>query len=391
MPKPKVLFEAGPMVDVKKTGVGFYVSRLITSLGSHYGDKLELNGYYFDFLHHNHKEPPAIDGVSFSAISLVPGKLLSLFRRLGLQPFLEFFTTKSSDIVFFTNYVALPLLRKRKMALAIYDLSYLDMPQYTQAVNLLFMQRFCSRSIRRADLIITISEFTKERLLHHFPDLQAKIVITPIPPDEIKITSDGILNERLTSLGITPHSYLLFISTLEPRKNVQNLVKAYAELPADIRDKYALVLSGGKGWKDEGILAEIVSQQAKGLNIITTGYISEEEKHALYTNASVFVMPSHYEGFGMPILESMQYNLPVACSDIAVFHEAAGEAAVYFDKNSPAAIAETLTNLLGDQTLQQKLIASGQQQVTAFDWSQNATIVYNAFTELTKTSNDGAL
>jgi glycosyltransferase involved in cell wall biosynthesis len=381
MPKPKILFDASPMMDVKKSGVGYYVGHLFSSLGEHYGNKLQLTGYYFDFLGHGHKAPPTLKGATFQKIWLMPGKLLSVCRRLGFQPFLELFTQRNADIVLFTNYVSLPMIRKKRSALVIYDLSFLDHPEYMQTINLEYLKRFCAPSIRRADLIITISEFTKQRLLHHFPDLKAPIIITPIPPVETD-TTPVPLDERLTDLGIQAQKYLLFVSTLEPRKNVQNLIKAYVTLPKQIRNEYALVLAGGKGWKDEEIHEDIKTQQDAGANIILTGYISETEKKALYSQASLFVMPSHYEGFGMPILEAMQYGIPVACSDIPIFREVAGNAAEYFDKDDATSISNTLHNVLTNGSRRKRLKQASAEQLDKFSWEDIAKNVYTALRKL---------
>lgn len=381
MRTPKILFDASPMMDTTKSGVGYYVDYLFTSLGEHYGDKLQLTGYYFDLLGHGHKISPVVNGLRFHKIWLVPGKLLSLTRRLGFQPFLELFIQKSADIIVSTNYVSLPTIRKSKSALAIYDLSFLDHPEYLQQVNLTYLQRFCPASICRADMIITISEFTKQRLLHHFPDLKADIVITPIPPVASAI-SDTTLSDRLVALGIVERAYILFVSTLEPRKNILSLLKAYSLLPEATRKQYSLVLAGGKGWKNQDILAEIDRLQQQGYSIIMTGYVSDQEKHSLYSNAACFVMPSHYEGFGMPILEAMQYGLPVACSDIPVFHEAAGDGAVYFDKDNPSDIATSLSRVLSEPELREHLSTAAVKQLTHFSWKNNAKVIFDALDKL---------
>jgi glycosyltransferase involved in cell wall biosynthesis len=378
MKKARILFEAGPMVDSKKTGVGYYTSSLFSTLGVVNDPKFELTGYYFNFLSKNNKQPPALPHVGFHKIWLIPGKLLSVCRRLGFQPYIEFFMAKRVDLFFFTNYVSLPTLRQAKKALVIYDLSFLDCAEYTQEKNLEFLQNFCPPSIRNADILVTISEFTKQRLMHHFPDLKSDIVITPIPPLELGDESTA-LSDKLKKLGVSPAKYILYLGTIEPRKNILNLVRAYALLPAAVQNEYALVLAGGNGWKNEATLVEIANLRAKGIKIITTGYITEQEKGALYTHATCFVLPSHYEGFGMPILEAMQYKLPVTVSDIPVFHEVAGDAASYFDKDSPSAIAKSVLALIQDNELREMLNLKSAEQLKKFSWDANAKLILEAF------------
>jgi glycosyltransferase involved in cell wall biosynthesis len=377
-----VVFEASPMVDNQKTGVGYYVDRLMRAMSENESQAIRLDGFFFDFFGRRGKKAPALPRVRFHKIRFSPGKLLSACRRLGFQPPLEFFIPRGSDVVLFTNYVSLPLLRRRKTALVVYDLGYLDHPEYIQPKNLAYLQRFCSRSIRTADLIVTISEYTRQRLLHHFPDLTARIIVTHIPPAPLTPQAPSILPPSLAKKGVMHKKYILYVGTVEPRKNIQNLIEAYVHLPAKTRSQYSLVLAGGKGWRDDAILTDIAQKQADGFRIIQTGYVTDVEKVALYENAACFVLPSHYEGFGMPILEALSHGIPTAISNIQVFHEVAADAAVYFDKDNPQDIAETITNLLSNTALQQKLVVAGKKRLATFSWEKNSRIVAEALRNL---------
>jgi glycosyltransferase involved in cell wall biosynthesis len=379
--KAKILFEAGPMLDSKKTGVGYYVEGIVHSLAESYGEQVNLLGYYFNFLHRNPDKVRSDANVSYREIKFTPGKLLSLCRRLHFQPFLEIFIRENAEIVWFTNYVSLPMIKKQRNVLTVYDTSFLDVPEFTQEVNLAYLKRFCPPSIERADLIITISEFTKGRLQALFPNLQAPIIVTPIPPQPVS-TASGELPDRLTSLGVQPKSYILYLGTIEPRKNLIKLIEAYHTLQDEVKSQYALVLAGGKGWKDEAILAAVAGHKDLGDSIILTDYVSEIEKHALYANASCFVLPSHYEGFGMPILEAMQYGIPTAVSNLPVFHEVASDGVLYFDKESVRSISGTLQKILSNPVIQAELIQVGFRRVRSYSWKQNADKVYAAFNEL---------
>lgn len=378
MANRKVLFEASPMLDKHKTGVGYYVEYLTRALAD--SGEIDLEGFYFDFFGRNRKKGPMLPHTRFRRIFLIPGKLLSLARRFGWQPPLEMFVRSRADITLFTNYVSLPVLKKTKVALVVYDLSYLDHPEFTQERNLAFLNTFCSDSIRKADLIITISDFTKQRIVSLFPNLSAEIIVTPIPPLPLKqyVKNDLILNNH----NLTAQHYILYLGTIEPRKNIEKLIEGYALLPANIRSKYPLVLAGGKGWKDGAIRNTIELYRNRGYTIVTTGYISDEEKDSLYRNAVCYVLPSHYEGFGMPILEAMQYQLPVVVSDIPVFHEVAGDAAYYFNKDNAQSIADTLSRCLADSPQQAQRMKRQQAELNKYSWRQNADIVIDAFESL---------
>ncbi|HUP26104.1 MAG TPA: glycosyltransferase family 1 protein, partial [Candidatus Limnocylindrales bacterium] len=206
---------------------------------------------------------------------------------------------------------------------------------------------------------------------------EEKFVMTPIPP----IPKGSGRGFNLADIGVKG-KYILFVGTLEPRKNVLNLVKAYEQLPSVQRDNYQLVLVGGTGWYMEETMEYISRLQDKGIAIITPGYISNEAKAALYEHASLFVLPSHYEGFGMPILEAMDYGIPTAVSDIEVFHEVAGNASLYFDKDSPASIAGAMARVLTNPALQKELVAKGRERLQAYSWQKVAQSVYESIRQI---------
>lgn len=372
MKKEKIFLEAGPMVNHYKSGVGYYVEGLIRSIAAENRGNFDLSAFYFNFLGLNKQTVNDIKDISFHRIWIVPGKIISLCRKFGFQPFFELFTLTKTDMVFFTNYVALPLLRRKtKIGLIVYDMSFLDAKEYVQEKNLKHLKKFAPKSILTADLIVTISEFTKSRVLHYYPELRAKIIVTHIPPVSTNRKRTP-LPSSLKKIGVKKGKYILYVGTIEPRKNIEGLVKAYAQLnPLELKE-YSLVLAGGKGWKDSGILEEIDRQQRKGLKIIKTGYITDTERDSLYQNASCVVLASHYEGFGMPIIEAMQYGIPIAISDIAVFRETAGEAAIYFNKDSVEDISEKISRILRDKKLRSKLINNGFEQLKKYSWKENA-------------------
>lgn len=381
MNKLRVLFEAGPMVDKRKTGVGYFVDYLIQSLAK--TNSVNLTGYYFDFLGKNKTPTPNLKNTLFEKISLIPGKTLSVTRRLGWQPPLGFFTrTSHYDVTLFTNYVSLPTSPSSKVALIVYDLGFIDHPDFTEQKNLTYLESFSTKSIRSADLIITISEFTKKRIKELFPHITCPIIVTPIPPVSPPPYPLEKESSILKKFSLNRHKYILYLGTIEPRKNLKNLIIAYSLLPEKIRSTHPLVLAGGKGWKDEEIRQAISEYQSKGYNIITTGYITDEEKAVLYNNTACFTLPSHYEGFGMPILEAMQYSAPVAISDIPVFHEVAGQAAVYFNQDDPDSIAREISRLIDDTKLRQKLAKQQVKELTKYSWESNANLVVDAFQAL---------
>lgn len=382
--RPDILYEATPAVAAKRSGVGYYTEHLLSSLIQFAGSRYTTIPFFFNFLGKNAINSPAVVQNDNYQIKYFPGRALSLLRRLRLTIPFSFLVRHRADIVLFTNYVALPVASRTKVALIVYDLSFLDHPEFTEPKNLLYLKKFCIPSIDRADVLITISEFSRQRLLHFFPEAShKKIVVTPIPPPPLPRSLQNLnLQDRLVHKGIQKKGYILFVSTIEPRKNISRLIEAYQLLPQPIRSQYSLVLVGGKGWQDQEISGRIKSALAAHYSIILTGYVSEEEKNALYANAACFIMPSIYEGFGMPILESMQHATPCAVSDIDVFREVAGSGAVFFDPYSPRDIADKVAQLLTNKGLQQEITTHYSHELEKYSWEKNIWALRAEFDDL---------
>lgn len=377
MNKPiEVLFDATPLLG-NKSGVGIYTENLVRALANEYPDQIRLTGFYFNFLgRKNIAFNIGLPNVNLRPIRFFPGIFLPvLARRFGMQIPLELIVPRRYDIQLFTNFISLPTLRKTPQLLAVHDLGCFDHPEFVQEKNLAYLQRLLPSSIKRARRLITISKFTKERIIHVLHKKPEDILLTPIPPSPKHSTHEP-LSQRLLELGIEQYKYILYVGTIEPRKNIEGLIEAVTILHQTSDVGMPLVLAGGKGWKDQAILTKVSSAQATGTSVIITGYISEEEKAELYSNALLFVLPSHYEGFGMPLLEAMSYGIPVAASDIAVFHEVAEDAALYFDKDSPEDIALKIKTIVSDRAVLSRLTTLGIKNLDRFDWKDIAKDVY---------------
>lgn len=370
-----ILFDANPLVNGKKTGIGYYTHGLIQALADTYPNDLQLVGHYFNFLgSKDGSELPKAPNITYKQSRLLPGKLISITRRFGFQPPLEIFFRQRGDVALFANFFCLPSIFRIPRVVAIHDLCYVDVPQYVAEKNRKFLTQFVPDSIKRSKKIITISDSTKRSIMKHYGVPEDRFIITPIPPT----ARPKHIETNLTKLGINK-KFILFVSTLEPRKNVINLVKAYELLPQKLKENYQLVLAGGIGWYMEETMAYVNKLQSSGGQIVITGYVSDEERAGLYSNASLFAFASHYEGFGMPILEAMDYGLPTAVSDIPVFHEISGNnGSIYFNKDNPESIAAAISEVLSNPKKRQILSSNGSKIVKAYRWENVAKTVHAA-------------
>lgn len=360
--KIKILFDAGPIVNGAKTGVGYYTYHLVETLAQNHPE-WEFVGHYFNFMGRKHVQLPAGPNVRYRTSRLMPGKVLAICRRLGFQLPFELLIKTRGDVALFPNFVSLPCIFPIKKVVTIHDLGYIRLPEYVQKANRKFLKRFVGPSVKQADLVLSVSQFTKQEIAEYYHIPEDKILVTPIPPVTNSVTADkGKLK--------LPAKYILFLGTLEPRKNYMQLVEAYRLLPAKLKKEYGLVLAGGFGWFNEEALAKVRAYIKQGDNIVLTGYMSDAEREYVYSNAGIFAHASHYEGFGMPVLEALQHKLPAALSDMLVFREVAGDAAIYFNQNSTDSVKQSLEQLLTDKQLRQSLRANIPARLELFDWDK---------------------
>jgi len=214
---------------------------------------------------------------------------------------------------------------------------------------------------KKAQRIIAISESTK-RGLHRLLGIDAK-KIQVIYPGRTGFPKGGLLPRALK-----PKHYILFVGTIEPRKNLKNLLKAYSLIPIALRDKYPLVIVGGKGWNTQKELQEI--GKTEGVNWL--GYMSDADLGALYKNAYIFAYPSLYEGFGLPVIEAQQFGVPVVTSNLSSLPEACGDGGVLVDPESPKGIAKAIEHLLKDKKLYSVLSKKALANAQRFSWEKAA-------------------
>lgn len=295
-----------------------------------------------------------------------------LFKRTGWAPAYDLVALRKYDAFIFFNFVAFPLRRQTKNLLVIYDLSYIDHPEFTAPKNLVYLKKFVPRSIKQADKIITISQNSKREITEHYnvPDKKITIVNPAVDHSIFKPQSRTAVQKVLRKYKINK-PYILSVCTLEPRKNLIGALKAFELLPDDIKAGYSLVLVGGKGWLD-GELESKYNELAGKYSLAKTGYVPDEDLPALYSGASAFVYPSFYEGFGMPPLEAMACGTPVITSDNTSLPEVVGQAAIMVKAEDTDNLARQIQRVLEDEKLAGSMRTKGLAQAHKFTWQKSA-------------------
>lgn len=284
--------------------------------------------------------------------------LYGLTKKLSVNP------QKLS--VFFSPTHYLPLFNSVPSVIAILDVSYLHFPDLFNKKDLYQLKIWGGYSIRKAQKIITISEASKSDIIKLYGVSEAKIeVVYP----GLKIAKSNKMNkEELREKYGIGKDFVLFVGTLQPRKNITRLIEAFSKMK---KGDLELVIVGKKGWQYEEILAAPqkfgVSERVKFLHEVT-----DEDLPAFYQNALFFILPSLYEGFGLPVLEAMGYGCPVITSDVSSLPEAGGDAALYVDPENVSDITKKMDELADDEKTRSEMVEKGKKQAAKFSWEDAA-------------------
>ncbi|RWE04193.1 glycosyltransferase family 1 protein [Mesorhizobium sp.] len=249
----------------------------------------------------------------------------------------------------------------------IHDLVWLHAPETMRARTLIGERLLMKPALRKADVVVADSTATATALMRAFPWLRSPV--RTVAPGTAALPAPGDVSS-LQPLGIT-RPYALFVGTLEPRKNLANLITAYGLLPAGTRSSCDLVIVGGKGWKQTR-LADQVRGSGLETNIKFTGFVDDGVLATLYANCLFLAMPSLYEGFGFPIVEAQSFGKPVLTSNTSSMPEVAGDSAVLVDPNDPAAIAVAFDRLATDAEFRNKIAAGARENAGHFTWENHA-------------------
>ncbi|GFE71284.1 glycosyltransferase family 1 protein [Chroococcus sp. FPU101] len=370
----KILVDATAL-RAKPSGIGLYIYHLIDELYKlQEQENFELNIFY---------QPSVKNWIkgNFSAY-----QLLQKYSNLNCLPIpvsiSHLLATHAKTICSYfdryldlpnlihgTDHVVYPLPHALKV-MNIYDLTFIKYPQFVNSRVKTYSQRV-KECLKWTDLILTISESTKQDIIEDLGVKPEKIYVTYLASRYTKLPQISLSIEYLKP-------YILFVSTIEPRKNLTNLIAAFNHLKQKHKIEHKLVLIGQKGWRYESIFAAINNSPYQQ-DIHHLDYLSDDEVAAFYSQADVFAYPSIYEGFGLPVLEAMTLNTPVVTSNTSSLPEVVGDAAILIDPQDPLQIAEAILQVISNTHLRQSLIEKGKKRVKLFSWEKTAQETLKAY------------
>lgn len=355
--------DASRTTRAARTGTEGYALHLIRAL-------LRLDGAHRYRLYFNQAPPPDLFPEGAYEACVIPFPRLWTHVRLAIEVIRH-----PVDVLFVPAHV-LPLVGAKRSVVTVHDLGYLVFPQAHRPLDRLYLDLSTRWNAARATRVLADSEATRCDLIAHYRVPAEKIEVAypgwdedtwqPAPQKQV-----AAVKARYGIVG----DYILYLGTLQPRKNLVRLVRAFARLLGSgftqAENRLQLVLAGQAGWLAQEVF-EAVRRLGLGSAVVFTGYIATEEAVALMSGALAFVFPSLYEGFGFPVLEAMACGVPVVCSNASSLPEVAGDAALLVDPTDVEAWAQALHRVLTDASLRQRLIACGARQVTRFSWERCA-------------------
>ena len=371
----KILIDAFPLTAAK-SGVGYYTYHLLKALQEQFAANNDFT--YFYGRKFSKKIAERQESIDIAARATLKALIKDPYRLT--QPIKELvfrIGTKiiQPDIFHETNYIPLPY--SGPQIVTVFDMSIKRFPETHPKQRVTFFNEYFDKRIHNANHILAISEFTKREIIEFTNISPDKITVTPLaPPENFYVpASTKIINFRKQKK--LPKNFFLYLGNIEPRKNLITLIQAFEKFSKKNTDTM-LVLAGGQTWLSEPIIKEIENLNLTN-KIFLPGYVNEDELPLWYAAALAFVYPSKYEGFGLPVIESMAVGTPVVTSNISSLPEVAGEAAILLPPDDTDAWAKAMTQLSEFPEKRAELRKLGIERSKKFSWKKCAKATFEVY------------
>jgi len=350
------------------TGVDTYMKQLVSNLAM-----VDRTNQYR--IYHNHEDRRIFadnlpGNFSHTSLSARP-RLLRLISQQGMLPVAA--SGWKADVVHSPSFI-MPYLRgAARHVLTVHDMTSFSHPHCHIALRRSWLyRRMVLASLRRADAVVVPSRATRQAILEFLPDLQPDRIHVTVPGigEEFRLSDPASVREVVARLKL-PQPYILYVGTLEPRKNLPALVESYRRLVEAGAIKEHLVLAGKLGWGYEALLKQIQVPALRG-RVRLAGYVDQKDLPAVYAGARLFVYPSLHEGFGFPPLEAMACGVPVISTRSSSLTENLEPGAELVAPDDVAGLAGAMQRLLTDDTLRAKRRGQGLEQARQYRWEQTA-------------------
>lgn len=364
----------------QSAGIGRYTYQMVRALAAQ--SPAASGPHYRLFVADGKQLRPEVPGPNFSwcPAGLTERWLARLWYRLRLPLWIETWTGPL-DLFHAADFFLPPVRPGTRTIVTVHDLSFVREPDSVMPGMQHQLNRQVPRSVARADHVVAVSAATRQDLIELYQT----------PPEKISVLYHGVTAEfqpvedplRLSAVrqkyGLGDRPFVLSVGTLQPRKNFRRLIQAFAR----VDQAYALVIAGSKGWGYQDIFNEI---KCFGLErrVHLPGFVTDADLPTLYSAATLFIYPSLYEGFGLPLLEAMACGTPVIASNRSALPEVVGQAGLLVDPVEVEAITGAISTVLADEALQQRLAEAGRRQATRFSWDTMAAALVDIYLKVIK-------
>jgi glycosyltransferase involved in cell wall biosynthesis len=277
-----------------------------------------------------------------------------------------------ADVLHCTAFVC-PRFAPCPVVVTIHDMTHARYPETMDAIWRYYLHLFLRPSLKRADRLLAISHFSASDLITVHPEVRDKVTVVHEAAAKAFCPAHdpAAAARRLDKLGVRL-PYFLHVGTMNPRKNIEGLLRGFARFKETSGEaSHRLIIAGARGWLCAGIIA-LVERLAARDQLLFTGRVDDEDLIALYQGAEALVMPSFYEGFGLPVLEAMACGCPVITSNVSSLPEIAGDAALLVDSNDEEAMAQAMSAICSNPALRQSLVEKGCRRAAEFSWDRAA-------------------
>lgn len=370
----RVLFNAKPLLLADKTGVGYHILNLYKALQKAGIDVVptidsrsqivvnslsKISSRLRSFM--GKRYPSFVSKIGNSLVSHLScgGKtkaLFDIYHETSLDPLPDTCITSVCNL---------------------YDLAFISCSDFILEEFRDLMEANVTENVLKAQRVLVNTAFIKSEAVHFLKIPEEKIDVIPLAPASLYHRPDDSSQSLECVKRFTEKDYILCVGTVEPRKNLKTLIRAFR----DIRTNYdlSLILAGRLGWLYDDVISLPEELGIKG-DVIFTQYVDERTLHDLYNHASVFVYPSLYEGFGLPPLEAMVCRVPVIVSDIPPLTEVSGDAVVTFDPKDHEELADKIDKVLSSETLRSELVRKGLKKASQYSWEKTAAMTIQSYT-----------
>lgn len=362
----KIAIQAADLDNKRIDGTRVYLLNVLKNLGEIVPED--------DFLiYHKNNFNPELTPPSFPNYEV---KKLKFFRFWTQTRFALNVWRDKVDVLWMPMH-NIPLLRRKEMktVVTIHDLAFKHFPDTFPAKDLFQLNLLTDLAIKKSDKIIAVSQSTKNDILKFYPNIKE---------DKIKVIYHGfdgelykkefgpeIVNEMLSKFHLKKEKYLLYVGAIQPRKNLKTLVKAFEIFKKENKNNIKLVIAGGKAWCWEEVI-EAIENSAVRDSIILTGRVSFDDLSVLQQNAGIFVFPTLYEGFGIPILEAFAAGTPVISAKNSSLEEVGADAVEYFESLDENELAQKISKVIDNEALKREMVEKGKKQMEKFSWQKCA-------------------